>query len=149
MSSNVTLFLYHKYFCSTIGYIKIRQFKILRTDAVFLSSIWHDNELLANSLKNELPLRGNWRSTLHISRWHIAMPDARSYIYTHSVIWPKSRTSTSEESACTVTDVGLICQMKRNGGRQSRDRRRDSRTMTRANDFATNVRVYYPHKTPK
>jgi len=34
------------------------------------------------SLKNELLLHGNWRSTLHVSRWHIAMPDVcnRTYI---------------------------------------------------------------------
>jgi len=46
------------------------------------------------SLKNELLLRGNWRSTLHVSRWHIAMPDVCDIVYTHFVIWPKSRTST-------------------------------------------------------
>lgn len=41
-----------------------------------------------------------------------------------------------EESAHSVTDASLICQMKRDAGRQLRDRRRDSRLVTRANDFA-------------
>lgn len=103
-----------------------------------------------NHLARELAIGGlvekrassSWKLRIDVAHFAVTHRDAgRMVVHIYAF---RNLTQISNEITRrirTVTDAGLICQMKRNGGRQPRDLRSDSHAMTRANDFAWTMRT--------